>query len=102
MEPRDKNLLECAKRETYEETGITCTPNTDMRLKPVYTRNPLEIKRVHAYIAIAHDDSAIEPITRQEVFDVNWFALDSLPQIHKYQLPLIEEAIYMLRLMQAS
>lgn len=102
LEPRDKNLIECAKRETYEETGVKCTPNVDMRLKPVYTRNPLEIKRVHAYIAVAQADCNIKPITRHEVFDVNWFALDALPQIHKYQLPLIEEAIYMLRLMRAS
>ena len=102
LEPRDKDLLDCARRETYEETGIVCDPREDARLRPVYTRNPFEIKRVHAYIAVPHGEININPVTKHEVFDINWFAVDSLPQIHKYQLPLIEEAIHMLRIMHAS
>ena len=97
LERHDKNLIECAKRETYEETGLVCHPNSSFKLKPVYTRNPLEIKRVHAYLANHINDNNINPVTKNEVFDINWFSVNSLPQIHRYQLPLIEEAICMLR-----
>ncbi len=95
MDESDKSIKECAIRETYEETGLICFPVAE--LTPVYTSNPREIKRVHAYLARQLGDYKPAPLTPEEVFDIRWFDIDNLPRIHRYQVNLLEEAKTVLR-----
>ena len=99
-DPEDKTLIDCAIRETYEETGLACMPAE--ALTPVYTKNPREIKRVHAYLARHMGDTEPSPVTVDEVDDIQWFSIQQLPQLHRYQIPLMDEAIMVLRAMMRA
>jgi len=93
-DPDDKTLIDCAIRETYEETGLACMPAE--KLTPVFTKNPREIKKVHAYLARHMGDPTPNPITVDEVDDIQWFSIKQLPRMHRYQVPLMDEAILVL------
>jgi 8-oxo-dGTP pyrophosphatase MutT (NUDIX family) len=95
MDETDASIKECAIRETYEETGLICFPTVE--LTPVYTSNPREIKRVHAFLAKQLGHHRPEPITTEEVFDIRWFDINALPQIHRYQINMLAEAKTLLR-----
>ena len=90
----NESLIDCAIRETWEETGLACAPET--QLGSVNTTNPKEHKRVFAFLAQPIDNMTPNPITADEIADIRWWSIDSLPQIHVYQKPLVQRATIML------
>ena len=93
-----ESIFDCAIRETYEETGIMCMP--EHCLEPVNTVNNKEYKRLHAFIARHVGNTDPDPVMKQEVADVRWFSIHTLPKIHRYQVPLVQQAVSMLVNMQ--
>lgn len=91
----DESMLDCAIRETWEETGLACVP--EQLLDPVDTVNPTEYKRVHAYVARLVGESEPDPVMKDEVADIAWWPIDELPRLHRYQVPLIKQAQLILR-----
>lgn len=82
---------ECAVRETLEETGICVEPFK--RLVDVRAKYRHEDKTVVSFLARQVCNS--EPtIQEEELVDVRWFSIDSLPRIHAYQSPLIKHALF--------
>lgn len=92
-----ESLIDCAIRETWEETGLACMP--EKKLDPVDTINPHEYKRVHAFLARHMGDSRLEPITEEEVDEIKWWPLDDLPKIHRYQVSMMQQAVSLLTAM---
>lgn len=90
-----ESLIDCAIRETWEETGIECVPSH--RLDPVETFNKREHKYLHAFLAKVTTNEIPEPISKDEIADVQWFSLDSLPRLHRYQVSLMDQATNVLR-----
>lgn len=93
-----ESLIDCAIRETYEETGLACMP--EQRLDPVDTVNPKEYKRVFVFLARHMGESEPEPVTKDEVDDIRWWPIDSLPRLHLYQIPLMQQAVQVLSAME--
>lgn len=96
LEPNE-SLIDCAIRETWEESGLACMP--DYPLTPVETVNPKEHKRVHAFLARCMGDPTPDPIMKHEVADIRWWPIEDLPRVHRYQIPLIKQACDMLMTM---
>lgn len=90
----DEDLIDCAIRETWEETGLACMP--EQALDPVDTVNPREYKRLHAFLARHMGDERPDPVMKQEVDDIQWWPIDSLPRLHRYQISLLDQACEML------
>lgn len=88
-----ETLRETAVRETYEESGVTVT--LEDALTVVTTKNRREKKDVHAWLAQQTCDSSPTMTNNpdNEVVEVRWHCINDLPIIHKYQQPLISEAI---------
>lgn len=86
-----EGIHETAVRETFEETGIVS--RLLFELPPVFTTTPKESKVVHCFLAKQLNEG-VDPVPQQEeVVEAKWFAIDSLPNIHAYQLPLIKFAV---------
>lgn len=96
MDPGE-SLVDCAIRETYEETGLVCMP--ERRLSPVDTVNPREYKRVYTFLARHMGDAEPDPVMKDEVADIKWWSILDLPSIHRYQVPLLEQAVEILSTM---
>lgn len=89
-----ETLADCAVRETYEETGLICMPG--QRLTPVDTINPREYKRVHVFLARPMGNEDPDPVMKSEVADIRWWRIDRLPRLHRYQVPLLDQAVQVL------
>jgi 8-oxo-dGTP pyrophosphatase MutT (NUDIX family) len=90
----DEDWEEAAVRETLEETGVECT--VEHMLTSTYCATPKEYKRIYTYLARAFGSTTPDPITVDEVYDVDWWPIDMLPDIHEYQLPVVIDAVEML------
>lgn len=89
-----ESIEDCARREVYEETGLTV--ELEDRLPDVSTKFKNEHKTVVTFLARQVCDKA--PFANDgENVDVRWFKSPDLPTIHVYQRPLIEEAVVMIR-----
>ena len=84
VEPGE-SLFDAALRETFEETGVECMPCA--KFSPVMTTWEDERKSVHIYLATFIEQHA--PETPDEVAEICWWPASSLPQIHEYQMPII-------------
>lgn len=92
----DETLEQCAVREVREETGITV--KLGIKLQEVVSRYNGEEKTVHTWLAQqVGDDLPRSDDPDSEVADVRWFNIDSLPQLVRYQEPLISDAINVLQ-----
>lgn len=88
IEP-DESHEACAKREVYEETGVSV--RLIARMSPVKTSYATERKTVISFLAV-QTDPEVQPTTADgENHAVEYFPLESLPSIHVYQRPLLAE-----------
>ena len=77
-----------ALREVKEETGLDVVLGT--KLQVVSTIFKDEDKDVHSYLATVVGDDTPNPHDPDgEVYDIKWFDIDSLPEMHVYQRPLL-------------
>jgi ADP-ribose pyrophosphatase YjhB (NUDIX family) len=90
----DERIIDCAIRETWEETGLACMP--EIPLEPVHTINPREYKTVYAYVSRCLGPDEPAPIMKHEVDEVKWWSINALPPIHKYQIPLLQQAVHII------
>lgn len=93
---KGETLEECAIREVREETGINVS--LGLRLPDAKSFVKHEDKTVVSYLAKPVGDqtpSSGDPDC--EVADAKWFSVDSLPTIHLYQRPLLEEAVRLIK-----
>lgn len=91
-----ETLEECALREVREETGINVT--LTQRLNPVITVYGNEEKTVHCWLATPQDGQVLctnDPDC--EIAEARWWNIDELPAVHPYQLPLVKQAIDLIR-----
>lgn len=87
-----ETLEETALRETKEETGLDVILGEKLTVVSTIYRN--EEKYVHSYLAtVVGDDTPRPQDPDGEIFDIRWFDIDSLPDVHIYQRPLIAETI---------
>lgn len=90
-----ESLEDCAKREIREETGVNVSLST--RLPNTITTYKREDKTVAAWLAQpVGDESPHHDDPESEVADARWFSVQSMPEIHAYQRPVIATAIEML------
>lgn len=84
----------CAVRETLEETGFV--PVLEDPLPDVKVKHMRESKTVKSFLAQA---TTPRPTTDRdgENYDVEWFHYDALPELHRYQISLLEAAVAMLK-----
>lgn len=85
---------DAAVRETLEETGIDSEP--EHMLVSTCCATPTEYKRLYTYLARVVGPTDPDPITADEVFDVRWWSIDALPDIHEYQLDVVLDGVQML------
>lgn len=86
---------DCARRETFEETGIE--PQGDLVFVS-QTTTPVRGGMKHVDIFVSFDDSDLEPVPQAtEVADARFWDIDSLPDIVSYQQRIISELIRSLR-----
>lgn len=85
---------DCAIRETIEETGLT--PLLLHQLQDVKVKHSREHKTVKVWMA-AVDTNAISQAPDEENFAVSWHHLNVLPVLHRYQVPLLAEAVKFLK-----
>lgn len=90
----DEEHMDCAARETLEETGIDVHVLTE-RFDPVEVNSGAERKTVHIFLAYPvagmKDLIATEPHPADgENYQVAWFPVSKLPACHQYQRPLFD------------
>lgn len=90
-----ETLQECAKRETFEETGLKV--EIGARLPDVVAHFRDEEKTVVSFLAPCIDTT--EPHRDDpdcEVAEARWFQADQLPKLQAYQSELITNAVKVL------
>lgn len=87
-----ETLEQCATREIKEEAGVQVKLGS--RLNDIMTHFRNEDKTVASWLAQptgSHEPDHNDPDS--EVADAKWFNILTLPRIHVYQRPLLEEAV---------
>ena len=94
-----EELVEAAHREVFEEAGVQI--ELEDKVGMVLTRsswNRREKKQVHIWLATqVGEEQPAENDPDGEVGEVKWHSIDDLPAIHKYQRPLMNTALAMIR-----
>ena len=90
-----ESFHECALREVFEETGLTPELVPDGELPTCLARNKNELKTVRIFLAILNEDQKI--VSDGENDEIKWFGIDALPDIHRYQLGVISDAVERVR-----
>ncbi len=88
----NESYQECALRETFEETGIIAT--IVIPLPTVKTKYRNEVKYVKSFLSTIRD-SEFTIVGDGENFEIKFFPLNDLPEIHPYQIPLIVGAKFL-------
>ncbi len=91
----DETEEACAIRETIEETGRTPIISSH-RLGDVRVKHAYEHKTVKIWMGTV-DPNVPHRADDGENFDVRWHHIDRLPQLHKYQIPLLAEVVLFLK-----
>ncbi len=86
---------ECAVRETVEETGITPIISHH-KLADVKVKHAYEHKTVKVWMALVDPEAPLQE-PDGENFDMRWFNIDNLPDLHKYQVSLLAEVVSFLK-----
>lgn len=95
MEPGESQE-QTALREVKEETGISIL--LKKKLPNVLLKKKHFKKIVVTYLATQTCDAQPNAKNKNsEVFEARWFNIDSLPEIHYYQQPVIEEVLRILQ-----
>lgn len=94
-EPVDSRVVEAARREAIEESGIEAVWVSDAPLRldrhPVPCAGSPSVHWDVQFLAIVDDDAV--PVISDESDDLQWFALDALPEgLDASVLALIEDA----------
>jgi 8-oxo-dGTP pyrophosphatase MutT (NUDIX family) len=85
---------ECARREVFEETGISI--ELENKLHSITARFKNERKTVIVFLARQICDKIAHPHDGENV-DVAWFKEDELPILHVYQRPMVRNAFRTIR-----
>lgn len=99
---KGEDIAECARRETFEETGIMV--ELDRRLPDCYAVFKDEHKTIVSHLARPCDPD-IEPNVDDpdcEVADARWFSVTDLPNINAYQRDVIVDAVTWLMINHAQ
>lgn len=70
----------CAKREIFEETGVTVSDLKEVGAYSDVDRDPRERVVTITYCTLAHKDS-VSPKAGDDAQNIKWFAIDSLPEL---------------------
>lgn len=89
-----ETVQQCAVRETIEETGFT--PVLIAPLPDVKVKHSREHKTVRAFLATLDESASVKERDREN-FQIMWWDIDALPSIHRYQIPLLEEVVRILK-----
>jgi 8-oxo-dGTP diphosphatase len=89
-----ETIEECAIRETLEETGYVAL--LGKRLPDISVRHGQEVKTVKSFLASIDDEIPRDSRDGENVA-VEWFDIDDLPQLHRYQESLIEYVVEVLK-----
>jgi ADP-ribose pyrophosphatase YjhB (NUDIX family) len=90
-----ESVEDCARREVLEEVGVEVT--LEAPLLVVQTAGKGEVKDVHAWLAQQVDVNERPFPADKENVAAQWFDIDELPRIHKYQVPMFEHALRLLK-----
>lgn len=89
---KDESHETCAEREVLEEAGVVI--KLGRRLPDVETSYKNEDKTVISWLSTCvGSDVLCHDGPESEVADAKWFGIQQLPEIIKYQRPLIEAAV---------
>ena len=86
-----ESIIDCAIRETREETGVDVVILE--QLSPVQTSYRKETKTVVSFMAKLANQNCVPYVADKENVDVRFMPLNDTSKIHVYQKPLIRELI---------